>query len=198
MLANKKLKFMKNIYIIISILCITSITKAQQIVPFTTFNDGDNTGKYFKDLDNNFANFTGTWEYTQGNETFRVVLSKTTQKPYGYPTKYWMDTIEGKFYLIENVGMPNESIICQSEQYYPQSASTTTYVIDAGTSYGVKLGGSIWDNCNAGEILSSHLEMTIINPTATTLVAQWKVFRKGLTPVGYEYSFPNNILLIKQ
>lgn len=195
---NKNQRIMKNIYLIVIILCITTIAKAQQVVPYITFNDGDNTGKYFKDFDNNFAPFIGTWEYTQGNETFRVILSKTTQKPYGSPTQYWKDKIEGKFYLIEDVGTPNETIICQSEKYYSQSSYTTTYVINAGTLEGVELGGDIWDNCNAGEVLNSHLEMNIINPAATTLVAQWKVFRKGLTPVNYEYSFPNNIILTKQ
>ena len=68
---------MKNvIYLfIINIITFTSC-KAQQIVDYTTFNDGNNEGKYFNDLNNNFVPFLGTWEHQSGNQIFRITLWK--------------------------------------------------------------------------------------------------------------------------
>ncbi len=34
---------------------------------------------YYKDIPNHLLNFTGTWEYVNGNEKFQIVLSKVTK-----------------------------------------------------------------------------------------------------------------------
>ncbi|WP_332454437.1 DUF6705 family protein [Chryseobacterium aquaticum] len=37
----------------------------------------NNTGQYYyKDVNNYFDNFTGTWEYVNGNEKFQIILTK--------------------------------------------------------------------------------------------------------------------------
>ncbi len=185
---------------IIVILIIATIScKAQEIVNINTFNQGDNTGKYFKDIDNHFTPFLGTWENTTGILTFRVILYKTTKKPLGYPTKYYMDKIEGRYLLIENIGTPNETIIHDSVKYYPQSDQTSDNVI-IGVSGGTIMGGDIDDNSvdeNVMGILPGKLTMEILNTGNTPLQAQWSI-AKRVHIVGFEFNIPTNIVLTKQ
>ena len=40
-------------------------------------NDYLSNGEYYiKDINNNLDNFTGTWEYVNGNEKFQIILTK--------------------------------------------------------------------------------------------------------------------------
>ncbi len=188
---------------IIAILILTTATiscKPQEIVNINTFNQGDNSGKYFKDIDNHFTPFLGTWENTTGILTFRVILYKTAKNPRGYPTEYYMDDIEGRFLLIENVGTLNETIIHDSVKYYPQSDQTSENVIIGGAGDGITMGASIQDNSvdeNVMGILPGSLTMEILNTGSTPLQAQWSV-EKGVHIVGFEFNIPTDIVLTKQ
>ncbi len=188
--------------IAILILTLTILScKAQEIVNVHTFNQGDNTGKYFKDLDHDYDIFLGTWENTTGILTFRVILYKTTKKPIGVPPiEYYKDRIEGRYLLIENVGTPNETIIHNSVKYYPQSDQTSENVIIGGSGDGITMGAFIDDNSvdeNVMGILPGSLTMEILNTGSTPLQAQWSV-EKGVHIVGFEFNIPTDIVLTKQ
>ncbi len=175
--------------------------KAQTIVNLNTFNQGNNSGKYFKDIDNHFTPFLGTWENTTGNLTFRVILYKTIKKPFGSPVEFFKDKIKGCFLLIENAGMPNETILHNSVKYYPQSGQTSESVILSDTINGVDLFGWIDDNSvdeSTIGILSGRLKMKIINTGSSPLQATWKVYSKGMTIVGFDFNIPTDIILTKQ
>lgn len=188
---------MKNIITILILIIAFTSCRAQQIVNINTFNQGGNNGKYFKDIDNNFPVFIGTWENTTGNLTFRVVLTKTTKK--NYITRY-MDKIEGRFLIIENAGTINENIVHNSVKDYPQSGQTSTYVITGATMSGIYFHGLIDDNSiddNTIGILTGQLSMEIINTGNSPLQAHWKVFRKGISIQGLNFNVPTDIIMTK-
>ena len=188
---------MKNIILLIAMAFIWSCKAQQTTVNITTLDyRNDNSNKYFKDIDGLYDPFLGTWEYTTGTTTFRVELVKnkiiSTTK-----VNYAEDKIEGKFYLIENAGTPSEIITCQSESHTPRWGFTPESVIYISSYDGLEAHGGIYDNC-ANYVLSSRLDMTIIDPNATTLTANWHVYRKGLGKSGFTYSIPTDVVLTKQ
>ncbi|MEE9349531.1 MAG: DUF6705 family protein [Flavobacteriaceae bacterium] len=178
--------------ITILIIIVFASCKAQE-VNINTLNQGDNTGKYFKDLDNNFQPFIGTWDYVYGNTTFRVLFYKTEMKSFG---SYTMDVIEGSFLIIENADTLNENIIHNSIIFYPNSGQTSTSVIWGVSTDAIILNASIDDNSidfSTG-ILNGKLTFEIINNSNQ---AQWTV-TKTINIEGHEFNIPTNTILTKQ
>lgn len=94
---------MKNIFILFTILIIYNC-KAQQIVPL--FNSGEflysnNSGKYYKDVDNDFDKFVGTWKWTENNSSFTIILKKITNM-YDEEANFYEDFLMGEYQYIEN------------------------------------------------------------------------------------------------
>jgi hypothetical protein len=58
-------------------------------------------GTYFKDLDNEFEKFEGTWLYENGNTSLKIVLEKEEQK-YSDGVGFYFDTLMGEYQYIEN------------------------------------------------------------------------------------------------
>lgn len=188
---------MKNLITIIIISLLFINCKAQTIVNINTHNQGDNTGKYFKDINNNFAKFTGTWENTTGNITFRVILWKITKEPMGSPTKYYMDNFGGSFLIIQDAGTPNEIILHNSIKYYSQSNYTSDRTIWGNTWDGIDLGGHLEDTCasSGNEILPGFFYLYITNPGITPAIAHWKIKPRAL--MGDYYSIPTDVMMTK-
>ncbi|MCW1147045.1 DUF6705 family protein [Flavobacterium lacisediminis] len=189
---------MKNIFKILILFTFISC-KAQTIVNINTYNIGDNTNKYFKDLDNNFTNFVGTWENTTGDITFRVILWKESMKPLVTENNSFMDRLYGKFQIIQNADLPNEIIIHNSVKYFPQNDITSTWSI-FGTPYNSTVYGAyLEDTCaNGGSgVLEGNVKMEITNLGNTPLNAHWTV--KSVRPLhsGENFSVPMNIVLTK-
>lgn len=194
---------MKTIYKIIFISLLFINCKAQEIVDISTYNLSDNSNKYFKDINNNYANFTGTWENTTGNITFRVNLWKdekvdfTTTDP-----NCFMDLIRGSYQIIQDVGTSNEIILHNSVKYYPQNNLTKTYCMVLFTGSAIGVSGFIDDNCAAypnGEstFLSGRLRITITNPGYTPSTAQWSITRSAGAFGGATFTVPTDIILTK-
>ena len=164
--------------------------KAQQFVEVNLstidYND-DLTGKYYKDIDGNFNPFIGVWENTTGSTTFRIELFKEAITTSDYST----DTIQGKYYLIENAGTLNETIMCTGENMVKEG-----YVIVAKSLDGLTMSGAIYDTCVPDELNSTFgiLKMDITG----TNTAHWTITRKGMKLVGMEYVIPIDIILTKQ
>ncbi|KGO84609.1 DUF6705 family protein [Flavobacterium suncheonense] len=189
---------MKNIFNITVLLLFFSC-KAQTIVDISTYNQGDNSNKYFKDINNNYQNFIGTWENTNDNITFRLILWKETMVQNFADNNTFMDELKGRFLIIQNAGLPNEVILHNSVKYYSQNGYTTNSVITAFSSDGVSLGGTIDDNCSNGGvgILSGWLKMQIVNSGSTPLIANWSVKASRLLN-GESFTVPTNVVLTKQ
>ena len=58
-------------------------------------------GTYFKDLNNEFNKFEGTWVYTNGNTSFTIKLFKKEMK-YSTSVGYYFDKLYGEYKYVEN------------------------------------------------------------------------------------------------
>jgi len=144
------------------------------------FKEGSFTQKYYKDLQNNFLPFLGTWKYQNGSQTFLVRLWKVTREPYsstGDPV-YYSDRIRGHYKLVENYGLPNETIIYTSEKNIGVTGSPWPCVIFANATVPNKLHGQIYDvagplNVNYQMGIFGYIDM-VVQP-GSPLRATWKV-----------------------
>ncbi|TYB78915.1 DUF6705 family protein [Bizionia myxarmorum] len=61
---------------------------------------------YYKDVDNDFNRFIGTWRYTNGNEIFKIVLNKMQMSELTRVSgiSYFTDYLYGEFQYIDNNG----------------------------------------------------------------------------------------------
>ena len=172
-----------------------------QTVPISDFNQGSNDGKYFKDIDNNFQNFLGTWEgLVSNNNTFQLNLFKITKKRFSAgPEKYNEDIIGGSFQIIENAHLPNEIILYNSIKYYPQSNITTQNVMYFTATSPLKGGGFMEDNCANGGTDSFTVQVVfeILNINDYPLQMHWLAKKKMMFQSWY-LSIPKDIILIKQ
>ncbi len=93
---------MKKIICIISIL-IVSICRSQTIVPLYGSGHTGENGYYFKDFDNFLNQYEGTWLYSSGNTSLKVVLVKKVKMPSTSPTgTSFKDVLVGEYEYYEN------------------------------------------------------------------------------------------------
>lgn len=192
---------LKAYLVVILIALSNNYLKGQETVDLMQYNIGDNGNKYFKDLNNYYTPFIGTWEYTNGNETFRVVLWKVARHQSITETNSFMDEMHGKFSMIQNAGLPNETIIYRSDKNLPNSTSPWPNVIQISGGIANEIGGAFIDNCilptTDKTFIIGKLE---INLNATSpLTANWKVIDlKGLRLSNYpNFRVPKDIVLTK-
>ena len=85
------------IFALFSIVC-----KAQSPVKSLYLKGGDNiSGAYYKDIDNDFNKFVGTWEYVTGTTSFKIVFQKKQQIFIDEYNAYY-DVLIGEYRYIEN------------------------------------------------------------------------------------------------
>ncbi len=92
---------MKKIYVTISILLFSFGCKAQSPILDVEKKDfwTSQTGAYYKDINNFYDDFEGTWKYTNGNTSFTISLEKKVKR---YSGKFYIDGIIGEYKYIEN------------------------------------------------------------------------------------------------
>lgn len=198
---------MKKIYILI-LLFVTYNNIAQQIVNIKTFNVGNSSdyNKYYKDIDNYFLPFLGSWKNVNGNLTFKVTLFKFEQAPWFDPSEpeFYMDEIRGHFMLIQNEGLSTENIIYRSDTFYPNTTIITDArdVILGNSTNGIEFYGSISDNTIINWIRpkTGRLKMTIVDDGSGVINANWLVYKLDNIQLSGEPTFniPKNTVLTKQ
>lgn len=191
---------MKNILKIIVIALFFTNCKAQTEVNINTYNQGDNSNKYFKDINNNYPNFVGTWQNTTGNITFRLILWKETRRVLTNETNSFIDSLFGKYLIIQNVGMPNEIILHNSVKYFPQSRTTSTWSLYGLVGNPTSSSGSFMDtNANNGTgALNAFYYFDIINLGSPVLQAQWNLKSTTNLFAGESFTVPTSCILTKQ
>lgn len=180
-------------------------SNAQTIVDIKTYNQGDNSNKYFKDLSDNSQYFVGTWENTSpswgqiNTITFRVIIWKEEQRPLLNEVNSYMDDLFGKFMIIKNIGTPNEVILHNSVKYFPQSNTTSEWSIFGNAFNSTVFVAYFEDTCaNGGNgVLSGYSKMEITNPGNSPPIAHWKVERKIPLTSGQSFTVPTDIYLTK-
>lgn len=173
---------------------------SQEVADISSYNSLDsNSGKYFKDLNNYYSNFIGTWRTESGNQTFLVTFFKVAQVPYPSPSnpEYYMDEIQGHYKIIQNEDLPNEIIVCTSEKNYPNSSQPWSRLVLAFSSDGVNLTGTITDNCTTSAKRPLEGKFKFILNSATS--GSWEVVRfNGIRPIGEpDFKFPTFASLLK-
>ena len=73
--------------------------KAQNPVLPLKYWSKEQTNTYYKDLDNELDDFVGTWLYTDGNNSLKIILKKEVMHFNG---RYYKDLIVGEYQYIEN------------------------------------------------------------------------------------------------
>ena len=192
---------MKSFILLFSTIFLMVSCKAQTVVDISTFNQGNNSGKYFKDLNNSFQNFLGTWEGSMSaNRTFRINLFKITkEKSSGVGGYYYKDRIGGSFQIIDNAHTPNEIIIHNSVKYYPQNNLTTNNVMYFSSSNGIVGGGFMYDNgSNDGnDTFTVRVVFEILNLGNSPLQMHWGA-KRNMMFENWHLSIPQDIILTKQ
>ena len=93
---------MKNIITLFTLLILT-LTACKAQTPIVEIDARYKTtplGGYFKDINNEFDKFTGTWLFSDGNNSFILVLEKKEMIYDG--DEYYEDLIVGEYQYIEN------------------------------------------------------------------------------------------------
>ncbi|MDT0295008.1 DUF6705 family protein [Mesonia ostreae] len=196
---------------ILYILCFTIFSlscKAQEVVNINQYGSlFNNAGKYYKDVNNVFDDFVGTWQWQNGSQTFKVTLWKETmdEQLNGNEPSFYMDEIRGHFQLLE---MQNQNgALVEVELYNSHKKIGNTnkwwqHVISGDTHDGIEFSGLIRDvsidypNWQAG--VGGHLKLTII--PNTPLQMQWEVsLPEGMYGIGQPTTFniPTDITLTK-
>ncbi|TXK75152.1 DUF6705 family protein [Mesonia sp. K4-1] len=200
---------MKNLlYILLFIFISLSSCKAQLVVNLNTFNQVEDDGKYFKDLDHNFDPFIGTWEYQTGNTIFRVHLWKNEMEECenGNAPSYYIDTIKGHYEIVQIDQFGQETIIKTSNKNVKNTSTPYPPIIRISSTDGQYAGGTILNNTvpNSSRFSAFGIEGSItltIIPNTSPLQATWAgEVRNSLQLDDYptDFSFPNNIVLTKQ
>ena len=144
--------YMRNLFLILSLLYMVFI-HGQTIKPLSSFYTeakptNPSNAVYYKDIDNLFQPFLGTWIYQNGNTTFVVTLWKETKAPakneYGVPL-YYKDRISGHYKLVQNYGTINQVVLYTSEINYLNSPTPISTVIYANCLQTGILSGGIYD-----------------------------------------------------
>jgi hypothetical protein len=127
---------MKNIIILIIAIVLTIECNAQsKVVNIMTPTNRTVDGAYYKDTDNDLDAFVGTWVYTDGNTSLKIIFVKELKY---YDGKNYEDLLIGEYQYIENgvekintlsrlesisskiwEHMINGNTICEND-YYPE------------------------------------------------------------------------------
>lgn len=91
---------MKTIQIILLTIFFATNSNAQSpIIDLDTWNGDGIENAYYKDVNNYLNAFEGTWIYTNGADSFKIVLVK---KEMGYTGSFYKDHLIGEYQYIEN------------------------------------------------------------------------------------------------
>ena len=193
---------MNTICKILIILVLQSTCVGQKIVDVSEYTNQLNLtpNLYYKDLNNIFSSYIGTWENTTGNITFRLILWKVTQDPNPNSVNSFMDRIFGKYLIIQNVGSTNEHKLYNSVKYFPQSNTTTNWSLMGKASNNTLSDGYFEDtNANNGTgILTSGYSLEILNFGSLPLQARWEITSTKHLQPGESFTVPTNCILTKQ
>lgn len=134
----------------------TTLVYSQSPVYNTLLGD-DKDGAYYKDTANELNKFEGTWLYTNGTTSFKLILQKKTMQSYG---NHYRDLLVGGYQYIEN-GVEKVNYLNDVNAVYQDIRDqkvTGTYLITNGSYL------PICGSCPASERI---LSITMSEPHAT-------------------------------
>jgi hypothetical protein len=144
---------------VLLLLLISLACKAQKVEPiFQNTNYGNRNNVYYKDLDNDFSPYVGTWKYTSGNVTFTIVLQKKLMIPktIGQYSIY-RDYLVGEYHYQIN----NNTII----NTLPSLSNNYTKMLDYNLSFSAIVGNTRHPQCNNCPANQRRISMHFDEPT---------------------------------
>ncbi|MFZ4107095.1 DUF6705 family protein [Flavobacterium sp.] len=114
---------MKTIKIIIILLIAIQCKAQNPIIDISESRIGQPDGYYMKDINNYLDAFEGTYLYTNGNTSFRMLLVKKVQQ---YNGRYYEDLIIGEYEYIEN-GVVKANTLNQITTVYHNQTTHNIY-----------------------------------------------------------------------
>ncbi len=198
---------MKNIFKILPILLVSLGCRAQYPVIDLKQDDGRNAipDIYLKDMYNVLDPFVGTYLYTNGNTSLKIILEKRTQAYDGY--KY-EDLLVGEYRYVEN-GVEKVNTLNDLYNWFD-----IEQMHSIGANFPLQMGDYLCQGCVANEkrilggfvdhFTSNHARIIISKTTVGTqqainLFIYWQT--KGVT-VGTTFTYPyipgGDWVLIKQ
>ena len=166
--------------------------------------------KYFKDINNHFTPFLGTWFAQIGTQTFVVTLWKETKTANGNPVEFYSDDIVGHYRLVENYHNPSatslptsaETVIYTSDKYWRGTTQPMPFSIISMTSIdGIHSSAIIMDvsfpDNSPYHGQEGWLGMKILTTSPTTK-AHWRISKASdAKPEDRIFNIPTDIILTK-
>ena len=197
---------MKNVLQIIVLMAL-SFNCVAQIESIETFNGQGVAGKYYKDLNNVFSTFEGTYLYTDGIKSLKIVLMKKTHSSMG--DVYHEDLLVGEYEYKENNVVIVSTLNKLNENYSnggKHSISGKGILIGNIRNCGDCLPTEKRVVCYLLENISDNIAMLIIRKinvgsnSAIKLILAWETFARPKNTIqNYISPFPSGeYILIKQ
>lgn len=110
---------MKKVYFILTFFTGSILNAQTPIIDISQSRLGQPDGYYMKDINNLLNPFEGTYVYTNGTTSFKIVLVKKVQQ---YNGRYYEDLIIGEYQYIEN-GIEKANTLNQINTVYNDQRS---------------------------------------------------------------------------
>lgn len=196
---------MKNIFLILIaslsfIFCKAQVPANAPIIPLHTVTSSDdfsliNNGSHYKDTENRYQQWVGTWQYQNGNTIFKIVIQKieglyfpSNSGFFVNPINCYVDVLVGTYYYEVNGVVLSNHLTFSDPKYPPLTCAGTG-------SYPDVLNNKLFINYREYE-KAPNLTFGLVNfsllPGSTTL-ASWafdSVKKRN-------YSVPDNVILTK-
>lgn len=128
-----KLNIMKKIQILLLILTSINCQSQTPVIGLETWNGKRIKDSYVKDINNVLNSYEGTWLYTSGTTSLKIILVK---KAMAYNTVNYEDLLIGEYQYIEN-GVEKINTLSEINTVYPSQwqHSISGFSIMKNTSY---------------------------------------------------------------
>ena len=175
---------MKTITIICTLIFLVNCKAQTPILPrYDNEAFGSIEGAYYKDTFNDFNGFEGTWQYTNGNTTFKMILQKKEMAQYISPMSgrsYYEDLLIGEYKYVENGVEKVNTLSFLSNNY----TNPYEHYIAGGLieKYDPNVSG-ICIGCNPGEI---KVSLVLREPNVEIPGAYIRIFFRHFVENGVE------------
>ena len=199
---------MKNTLKIIVLSAMTITCKAQTPIIDIEDNQGyDVNGAYYKDTKNQLNPFEGTYIYTNGSTTLKIVLQKKTMSTIA-THRFYEDMIIGEYQYIENGVEKRNTLNNLNINYINKKEHTVSgNLLITGTDLGCsdcsptekRIKGSLMDNVShsLGNIMLRRI--TVNGKAAIELNLYWETrTRQEGQVLAKPFIAPGNYILIKE
>jgi hypothetical protein len=200
---------MKNIILILTIIATLSCKAQSPIISMVDYENDDDIelteNCYLKDVENKLLPFVGTWQWTNGTNTFTVVIERL-EMVFEPHTNTYSDYLIGKYKYVENgIEIINNlsNNINATNMWTGADVPISNAGYDSDTESRLLFIDYIKQKrCNVKFELTEYL--TDLNGNISATKAQWNLYDKertvingeNQTPVGF--SVPTDVELIKQ